>query len=68
MPNSPFQLRRQGLGALPLLHHVIQGIDLERFLTEALANARYARAILLLVKNITVERHALYAIAEWAAA
>jgi transposase len=63
----PFQLVRQALGALPILDHVIAGIGLERFLTEALGHARYARAILLLVKNIAVERNPLYAIAEWAA-
>jgi hypothetical protein len=41
---------------------------LEQQLTEALGNRRYAHAILLLVKNIAIERNALYAIAQWAAA
>lgn len=64
---QPFQLRHRVLGALPILDCVIERILLERHLTEALGNTRYAQAILLLLKNIVVERNALYAIAEWAA-
>jgi transposase len=41
---------------------------LEQQLTEALGNRRYAHAILLLVKNIAIERNALYTVAQWAAA
>ncbi|PYY03864.1 MAG: IS1634 family transposase [Acidobacteria bacterium] len=63
----PFQLRRYGLGVLPILDSVIKRMGLERNLIDALGNARYAQAILLLVKNIVVERNALYAIGEWAA-
>jgi transposase len=65
---QPFQLRRLSLGALPIFDHVIERIALERHITEALGHTRYARAILLLLKNIVIERNALYAIAEWAAA
>ncbi len=36
-------------------------------LSEAMGQARYAQAILLLLKNIVIERNALYAIQEWAA-
>src|SRR5580700_4101958 len=68
MPTPPFQLVRRGLGVLPILDAVIARIGLERQLTEALGNTRYAHAVLLLVKNIVVQRHALYAVAEWAAA
>lgn len=64
---ASFQLLRQGLGALPLFEEVIEKIGLEPHLTAALGQARYAQAILLLVKNILIERHALYAIQEWAA-
>ena len=67
MSAPPFQLVHQGLGALPILDAVIARIGLERQLTEALGNTRYAHAVLLLVKNIVVERNALYAVAEWAA-
>jgi hypothetical protein len=62
MQMPPFQLLRQGLGAIPILDHVIERIELERHLSEAMGNARY-----LLLKNIVIERNALYAIAEWAA-
>jgi uncharacterized Fe-S center protein len=67
MSAPPFQLVHQGLGVLPILDAVIVRIGLEGKLTEALGNTRYAHAVLLLVKNIVVERNALYAVAEWAA-
>ena len=67
MQMQPFQLRRFGLGALPILDSVIERIGLERTLVEAVGRVRYAHAILLLVKNVVIERNALYAIAEWAA-
>jgi hypothetical protein len=67
MSGPPFQLVRRGQGALPILDAVIARIGLERHLTEALSITRYAHAVLLLVKNIVVERNALYVVAEWAA-
>jgi transposase len=67
MQAQPFQLVRQGLGAIPILDRVIERIGLLQHLTEAMGQARYAQAILLLLKNILVERNALYAIQEWAA-
>ena len=65
MQAQPFHLVRQDLGALPILDRVIERIGLLPHLTEALGQARYA--ILLLLKNIFIERNALYAIQEWAA-
>ena len=67
MQTQPFQLRRQNLGAIPILDHALGQIGLLGHLTEALGQARYAQAILLLLKNILIERNALYAIQEWAA-
>src|ERR1035438_9506638 len=67
MQAQPFRLVRQDLGALPIFDHTIQRIELLQFLTEAMGQARYAEAILLLLKNILIERNALYAIQEWAA-
>lgn len=67
MQSQPFQLVRQGLGAIPILDQVIERIGLLPHLTEAMGNARYPQAILLLLKNIVIERNALYAIQEWAA-
>src|SRR5487761_108136 len=67
MQAQPFHLVRQDLGALPILDRVIERIGLLPHLTQALGQARYAQAILLLLKNIFIERNALYAIQEWAA-
>jgi transposase len=67
MQAQPFQLQRQVLGALPIFDPVIERIGLWPRLTQALGQARYAEAILLLLKNILVERQALYAIRQWAA-
>ena len=66
MQTQPFQLVRQGLGAIPILDQGIERMGLLPHLTEAMGNARYTQAILLLLKNIVIERNALYAIQEWA--
>ena len=42
-------------------------MGLEEELTLALRNVGYADALLALMKNILVDRNALYAISEWAA-
>jgi transposase len=62
-----FQLVCQGMGGLPILDAVIQRLGLWDDLAGAMGQDRYAEAILLLLKNIVVERNALYAIREWAA-
>ena len=67
MQAQPLQLLRQGLGAIPILDHALGRIGLLGHLTEAMGQSRYAQAILLLLKNILIERNALYAIQEWAA-
>ena len=67
MQAKSFKLVQQGLGALPILDQVIQRLGLSEQLTAAMGQARYAEAILLLLKNIVIERNALYAIREWAA-
>jgi len=67
MQAQPFQLLRQNLGAIPILDHALGRIGLLGHLTEAMGQARYAQAILRLLKNILIERNALYAIQEWAA-
>lgn len=67
MQAQPFQLVRQGLGALPIFDRVIQQIGLFQHLTEAMRHPRYTEAVLLLLKNILIERNALYAVREWSA-
>jgi len=63
------QLRLRGLrvGALPILNRFIERMGLEDELTLALKNPGYADALLALIKNILVERNALYAVGEWVA-
>lgn len=67
MQAQPFQLARQGLGAIPIVDSVIDRIGLLQDLSEAMGNARYAEAILVLLKNTVVRRNALYAMREWCA-
>lgn len=64
---EPFRLVRQLLGPLPLLDRVMERIRLLDHLGEATRHLPYAEALLLLLKNILLERHALYAIREWSA-
>src|SRR6202045_3408459 len=63
------RLRLRGLrvGVLPILNRFIERMGLEEELIAALKNPGYTDALLALVKNILVERNALYAVGEWAA-
>src|SRR5262249_60725975 len=65
MPAERYQLKGLRIGALPILNGFIARMRLEEELTLALRNAGYADAILALMKNILVDRNALYAIEEW---
>jgi transposase len=60
-------LRALRVGALPILNSIIERMGIAEELTLALKNPGYAEALLALIKNILVERNALYAIGEWAA-
>lgn len=63
---AQYKLLQQGLGAIPLIDHFINGINLPALLEKTFKNRRYSEAILLLIKNVIIERHALYGIKEWA--
>src|SRR6516162_7802347 len=67
MQEERLRLRALRVGALPILNHFIARIGLAAELTLALKNAGYADALLALIKNIVVERNALYAVGEWGA-
>src|SRR6516165_1274910 len=67
MQEERLRLRALRVGALPILNHFIERMGLAAELTLALKNAGYADALLALIKNIVVERNALYAVGEWAA-
>jgi transposase len=66
MQEERLRLRALRVGALPILNHFIERMGLEDELTLALRNAAYADALVALIKNILVDRHALYAMQEWA--
>jgi len=67
MQEERLRLRALRVGALPILSHFIERMGLAAELTLLLKNAGYADALLALIKNIVVERNALYAVGEWAA-
>ena len=67
MQSESFRLVRQGLGAIPIIDPIIERIGLGKILKDAMGNSRYAEAILVLAKNVMIERNALYAIGEWEA-
>ena len=66
MQAQKFQLQALRVGALPILNRFIARMGIEEELALALKNAGYADALLALLKNILVDRNALYAIGEWA--
>ena len=67
MQEENLRLRALRVGALPILNRVIERMELAEELALALKNPGYADALLALIKNILVERNALYAVGEWAA-
>jgi transposase len=67
MQEENLRLRALRVGALPILNGIIERMGLEQELSLALKNPGYADALLALIKNILVERNALYAVGEWAA-
>jgi transposase len=67
MQEERLRLRGLRVGALPILNRFIERAGLEEELTLALKNPGYTNALLALLKNILVERNALYAVGEWAA-
>jgi len=67
MQEQNLRLRALRVGALPILNSIIERTGIAEELTLALKNPGYAEALLALIKNILVERNALYAIGEWAA-
>ena len=67
MQEQNLRLRALRVGALPILNCIIERMGVAEELNLALKNPGYAEALLALIKNILVERNALYAIGEWAA-
>jgi transposase len=67
MQKERYRLQDLRIGALPILNRFIERMGLEEELRLAVRNAGYADALLALMRNILVDRNALYAIREWAA-
>jgi transposase len=67
MQEKNLRLRGLRVGALPILNDFIERVGLREELTVALRNLDYADALLGLIKNILIDRNALYAINEWTA-
>jgi transposase len=67
MQEERLRLRGLRVGALPILNHFIERMGLEHELCLALKNSGYADVLLALLKNIVVDRNALYAVGEWVA-
>src|SRR5262245_29324118 len=67
MQEERLRLRGLRVGALPILNHFIERMGLDEELSLALKNFGHVDALLALLKNIVVNRNALYAVGEWVA-
>lgn len=67
MQEENLRLHALRVGALPILNGMIERMGLAEELTWGLKNPGYAEALLALIKNVLVDRNALYAVAEWVA-
>jgi transposase len=74
LPAGPFELESSSLGALPVIDHFLERIDLPGMLArylpgeDARTSLPAATAIGVLVRNLCVEREPLYGLAGWASA
>src|SRR5262249_9127728 len=67
MQAENLRLHARRVGAVPILNCIIGRMRLPAELAVALNGSGYAEVLLALIKNILVERNALYAVGEWAA-
>ena len=67
------RLRSSTLGALPVLDHLLERMDLERLIEAHLpaedprSKLPVAKGLLVLVKNLLISREPIYGLGEWAA-
>lgn len=67
------ELRSYDVGALPLLNHILDKMQLERFLSERLppddprAELPTAQGLMVMVRNVLLSRQPIYGVGEWAA-
>lgn len=73
-PANPWRLRSRTLGALPLVNHFLDRLQLDALLARYLPHGDRrlrlppATALALLLRNIVIGRAPVYALEEWAAA
>lgn len=67
MQGKNLQLTKRRLAALPLVEAALQEIGLKKIMQGSLGQERYSDAILVMLKNVLVERGAIYRIPQWAA-
>lgn len=66
MQEKNFNLHSVKVGCLPIIDTFVERMGLREFLKNALGNGDYADALVILLKNILIDRNALYAVKEWA--
>ena len=66
MQQKDLKLQRKRLSALPVIQETIDHIGLGDLLVQFVGNKRYASALLVTLKNILLERGALYRVQDWA--
>lgn len=66
MQEKNLNLHSKKVGCLPIIDPIIERLGLYSMLKAALKNGDYADALIILMKNILIDRDALYAIREWA--
>jgi transposase len=66
MQEENLKLRSLKIGCLPMIDQIVGRMGLHGKLKAVLKNGDYADALLVLLKNILIDRDALYAIKDWA--
>ncbi len=66
MQEENLKLHSLKIGCLPIVDRVVERMGLRDKLKVALGNADYADALIIMMKNILVDRDALYAVRDWA--
>ena len=66
MQEKDLDLRITKIGCLPIIDLIIEKMGLKSKLVQALSNEAYAEALMILLKNILMNREAIYAVKDWA--
>ena len=69
---EPFELHSRNIGAMPIINHYLQQLQIHQLLVEHLeapdprSLVPHHKVLLLLLRNLIVQRHPLYELGEWA--